>query len=49
MMAHPEKEPPESPSCESLEVRDREVLIVGELTADIVALIEASEYGAEPS
>jgi hypothetical protein len=33
---------------EKLKGREREVLIVGELSDDVVALIEAAEYGAEP-
>jgi hypothetical protein len=33
---------------EKLKRREREVLVVGELSDDVVALIEAAEYGAEP-
>jgi hypothetical protein len=34
---------------EPMVIAQREVLVVGELTAEIVALIEAAEYGVEPS
>jgi hypothetical protein len=33
---------------EKLKAREREVLVVGELSDDILALIQAAEYGAEP-
>ena len=35
-------------SGEAPAVRDREVLIVGELNDDVVDLIERAEYGAGP-
>jgi hypothetical protein len=31
-----------------LRSREREVLVVGELPDDVIALLEAAEYGAEP-
>ncbi len=34
---------------EKLKAREREVLVVGELSDEVVALIEAAEYGAETS
>jgi hypothetical protein len=33
---------------EKLKAREREVLVVGELIDDVVAEIEAAEYGVEP-
>jgi hypothetical protein len=33
---------------EQLKAREREVLVVGELSDNVVAAIEAAEYGAEP-
>jgi hypothetical protein len=33
---------------EQLKAREREVLVVGELDDELVAMIEAAEYGAEP-
>ncbi|HZZ88567.1 MAG TPA: hypothetical protein VFE13_09570 [Caulobacteraceae bacterium] len=33
---------------EQLKAREREVLVVGELSDEVVALIETAEYGAEP-
>lgn len=33
---------------EKLKAREREVLVVGELSSDVVADIEAAEYGAAP-
>jgi hypothetical protein len=33
---------------EKLRAREREVLVVGELSDEVVAMIEKAEYGAEP-
>ncbi len=34
-------------NCERLKARERQVFLVGALSADIIADIEAAEYGAE--
>jgi hypothetical protein len=34
---------------ERLKARERENLVVGELSAEVVAAVEAAEYGADPS
>jgi hypothetical protein len=38
----------EAAHYEQLKRRERQALVVGELPSDVIAAIEAAEYGAEP-